>query len=173
MFKPNSEDYCRSARLSTADAGGTADQVHSESIKFQTGSANVGVGDTIAVVELNNGVEFNLSGLDQDEVRSELKRLYTQLYLYKSKSLKNDNPHIHAKNRTNKHHKAVKSSSASNRRFSSANNNTNNKNLNTLNNSSTAFATIRENESTLKTPDESICSNDVNMHHSVSCSEER
>lgn len=80
-------------------------------------------------------------------IKGELKRLYTQLHVYKTKSLKKDNPHLQSKRRVAK----------KNRRFSHA-----------------ITKNTKENESYhIKTPDESICSNEANLPHSIVGSEER
>lgn len=72
--------------------------------------------------------------------QSELKRLYTQLHIFKTKSVKADNPHIQSKRKTNR----------KGRRFSNAF-------------ASKSIAT-KDNESLqIKTPDESICSTDAHV----------
>lgn len=77
--------------------------------------------------------------------------MYTQLHIYKTKSAKKDNPHLQSKRR-GQHKK--------HRRFS-------NQLQKPVNN--------KDNESYhIKTPDESICSNDAtNLPHSYTCSEDR
>ncbi|XP_006820144.1 metabotropic glycine receptor-like [Saccoglossus kowalevskii] len=42
----------------------------------------------------NSGNSFNDPDLNQEDVKEELKRLYTQLEIYKTKTMKIDNPHI-------------------------------------------------------------------------------
>lgn len=133
LIRPNSDEYCRSSRLSTVDGND-----HPDSIRFQIGM--------FGKSDYENG-EINFGELEPEEIKSELKRLYTQLHVYKTKSVKKDNPHIQTKRRGGK----------KNRRFS------------------TQFskAITRENDSyQVKTPDESICSNDAtNLPHSIACSE--
>jgi hypothetical protein len=84
-------------------------------------------------------------------IKIELKRLYTQLHVYKTKSMKADNPHLQSnKRRVNK--KLRKLSVTMQK---------------SLNN--------KEVESyQIKTPDESICSNEANLPQlSTGCSEEQ
>jgi hypothetical protein len=72
--------------------------------------------------------------------KSELKRLYTEIHMYKTKSLKHENPHIQSGQKRNKLNKKM-------RKFSNAFLKQNNK----------------DNESiAAKTPEESVCSNDFN-----------
>ena len=118
-----------------------------------------------------------------------MKRLYTQLYLYKSRSLKADNPHIQAKQRkvakVAKNSTASSSTTANTRRQSNSLTPSRPLPTNTGTTSIGLTSLIgggggrgggggAEGESShMKTPDESICSNDVNVHHSVSYSEDR
>lgn len=43
--------------------------------------------------ELDIG-EINLADMDPDEIRSELRRIYTQLQILKNNTMRKDNPHI-------------------------------------------------------------------------------
>lgn len=133
LARPNSDEYCRSSRLSTIDGN-----EHPDSIRFQIGM--------FGKSDFDNG-NINFGEVEPEEIRSELKRLYTQLHVYKTKSVKKDNPHLHNKRRGGK----------KNRRFSNQ----------------FSKAIIRENDSNqVKTPDESICSNDATiLPHSIVCSE--
>lgn len=71
------------------------------------------------------------------------------MHVFKTKSAKTDNPHIQSKRRGN---------NKKNRRLSI--------NL--------PKSHQKDNESyQIKTPDESICSNEVNMQHSLACSEDK
>ena len=73
-------------------------------------------------------------------LKSELKRLYTQLHIFKTKSVKADNPHIQSKRKTNR----------KGRRFSNA--------------FASKSVVTKDNESLqIKTPDESICSTDAHV----------
>ncbi|CAL1546892.1 unnamed protein product [Lymnaea stagnalis] len=38
--------------------------------------------------------EISLTEMDPEDIRAELKRLYTQLQIYKTKTMRKDNPHI-------------------------------------------------------------------------------
>ena len=38
--------------------------------------------------------EINLADMDPEEIRSELRRVYTQLQILRNKTLRKDNPHI-------------------------------------------------------------------------------
>lgn len=90
-----------------------------------------------------NSTHFLFCYLLQDE----LKRLYTQLHIYKTKQLKTDNPHLPSKRKGKR-----------NRRFSSA-----------FQKGSRAEVEL----STIKTPEESICSNEATMPHSAFNSEDK
>jgi hypothetical protein len=72
LFKPNSEEYCRSTRLSNvgeAVGGGAADQAHGDSAKFQAGQGHT----TTDAVDTN---ELNLNCLENDEIRVEFQMIY-------------------------------------------------------------------------------------------------
>lgn len=76
--------------------------------------------------------------------------MYTQLHVFKSKSVKKDNPHLQSKRR---------GANKKNRRFSNQ----------------LQKPMIKENESyQIKTPDESICSNEAtNLPHSLAYGEDK
>lgn len=38
--------------------------------------------------------DINISEMDPDDIRSELRRVYTQLQILKNKTIRKDNPHI-------------------------------------------------------------------------------
>ncbi|KAK2162476.1 hypothetical protein NP493_1519g00032 [Ridgeia piscesae] len=66
-------------------SGDVHDNILPESLKLRTAinsNGDVDVG------------EINLSEMDPEDIRSELKRLYTQLQIYKTKAMRKDNPHI-------------------------------------------------------------------------------
>ncbi|CAF0786627.1 unnamed protein product [Brachionus calyciflorus] len=133
LVRPNSDEYCRSSRLSTVD--GNDHSYTTDSVRFQIG--------IFGKPEYDNG-DVNFNEMEPEEIKSELKRLYTQLHVFKTKSAKKDNPHLQSKRRgLNKKH----------RRFSNQ----------------FSKATTRENESChIRTPDESICSNEVtNIPHLI------
>lgn len=59
LIKPNSDEYCRSSRLSTVEGNDPA--LNSDSIKFQ-------IGQGVANADFDNG-DLNLNDLDQEEIR--------------------------------------------------------------------------------------------------------
>lgn len=126
LFRPNSDDNYRSARLQIE--GGV---LNHDTIKQ-------GAHGEFAVEDLN------LIDMEPEEIRSELKRLYTQIHMFKSKSVKVNNPHIMKKKKENKRVRRL----------------------------SNAFAKSTVNtESVVKTPEESICSNDITTNHGVNIEE--
>lgn len=124
LFRSSSDDNHRSTRL----------QIENNLLTHETAKAtNHG---EFAVEDLN------LIDMEPDEIRSELKRLYTQIHVFKVKSAKSNNPHIQKKK---KEHKKV-------RRLSNA----------------FQKPTMNTNTDTvIKTPEESICSNDITTNHGL------
>ncbi|CAH1788353.1 unnamed protein product [Owenia fusiformis] len=80
--KPPDEDNFRARAFSQTDVHET---ILPETMKLHVGvssNGDVDIGDV------------NLSEMDPEDIRSELKRLYTQLQIYKTKTMRKDNPHI-------------------------------------------------------------------------------
>lgn len=127
LFKQTSDDICLGPRLSKIDVNDIAAM---DPLKYanRKGKSNG-----------NYDVEeFNL--MEPSEIRSELKRLYTEIHIYKTKSLKHENPHIQNPTKKNRAKKIRKFSNA----FMKQQN-------------------VKENESAVaRTPEESVCSNDFN-----------
>ncbi|XP_074662488.1 metabotropic glycine receptor-like [Tubulanus polymorphus] len=80
--RPPSEDQIRNRAYSTSDVH---DTILPESMKLHVGVSSNG--------DVDVG-EINLSEMDPEDIRAELKRLYTQLQIYKTKTMRKDNPHI-------------------------------------------------------------------------------
>nr|QVK45730.1 G protein-coupled receptor [Proales similis] len=137
LFRPDAADYYGpSMRQIPVDLQEPSASV--ESAKLTAGNSNntnntSNQGQTGPDPDL---ADINLRDMQPDEIRSELRRLYTQLHVYRIKSVKTDNPHIQQKRKVKKA-----------RRFSIAKSQSN-----------------RDAESNhARTPDESFCSAEANM----------
>ncbi|BFZ15491.1 hypothetical protein BsWGS_18530 [Bradybaena similaris] len=80
--RPPDEDHCRSRAYSQSDV---QDSSSPETMKLNVGISSNGD------VEVG---EISLTEMDPEDIRAELKRLYTQLQIYKTKTMRKDNPHI-------------------------------------------------------------------------------
>lgn len=100
-------------------------------------------------IENNN----NKLNIDNEEMRLELKRLYTQIHIHNIKSIKNKNPHI--LDQSKQKHGKLKSSQKKNQQQQQKNGISNNLN----NNAETSLISTNVNTGLNKTPEDSICSN--------------
>ncbi|XP_059140355.1 probable G-protein coupled receptor 158, partial [Physella acuta] len=80
--RPPDEDHGRSRAYSQSDV---QDSSFPETMKLNVGISSNGD------VEVG---EISLTEMDPEDIRAELKRLYTQLQIYKTKTMRKDNPHI-------------------------------------------------------------------------------
>ncbi|KAK6961403.1 G-protein coupled receptor 158 [Biomphalaria glabrata] len=80
--RPPDEDHGRSRAYSQSDV---QDSSSPETMKLNVGISSNGD------VEVG---EISLTEMDPEDIRAELKRLYTQLQIYKTKTMRKDNPHI-------------------------------------------------------------------------------
>ncbi|CAF1595854.1 unnamed protein product [Rotaria magnacalcarata] len=70
---------------------------HSGRDRFRSVPDGVEPTDLITKLHLNGDIEFgelNLRDMDPEEIRAELKRLYTSLHVLKTKTMRKDNPHL-------------------------------------------------------------------------------
>lgn len=82
VHRPPDEEHTRQRAYSQSD-------VH-DSIAQETMKLNIGISSN---GDVDVG-EINLADMDPEDIRAELKRLYTQLQIYKTKTMRKDNPHI-------------------------------------------------------------------------------
>ncbi|KAK3790577.1 hypothetical protein RRG08_066288 [Elysia crispata] len=80
--RPPDEDHSRSRAYSQSDV---QDSASPETMKLNVGISSNGD------VEVG---EISLTEMDPEDIRAELKKLYTQLQIYKTKTMRKDNPHI-------------------------------------------------------------------------------
>ncbi|CAF1403470.1 unnamed protein product [Adineta steineri] len=89
MFRPINEEY------TTRD-------------RFRSLPDGVEPGELVAKLQSNGDIEFgelNIRDMDSEEIRAELKRLYTSLHVLKTKTMRKDNPHLtkrHGQRRKNR-----------------------------------------------------------------------
>ncbi|KAL8618809.1 hypothetical protein ACOMHN_000237 [Nucella lapillus] len=81
-YRPPDDDRVRARAYSQSDVG---DSVAPETMKLNVGISSNG--------DVDVG-EISLTEMDPEDIRAELKRLYTQLQIYKTKTMRKDNPHI-------------------------------------------------------------------------------
>ncbi|GAB1597297.1 probable G-protein coupled receptor 158 [Argonauta hians] len=82
VHRPPDEEHIRQRAYSQSD-------VH-DSIAQETMKLNIGISSN---GDVDVG-EINLADMDPEDIRAELRRLYTQLQIYKTKTMRKDNPHI-------------------------------------------------------------------------------
>ncbi|CAG5119668.1 unnamed protein product [Candidula unifasciata] len=80
--RPPDDDHARTRAYSQSDV---QDSSSPETMKLNVGISSNGD------VEVG---EISLTEMDPEDIRAELKRLYTQLQIYKTKTMRKDNPHI-------------------------------------------------------------------------------
>ncbi|XP_041375052.1 probable G-protein coupled receptor 158 [Gigantopelta aegis] len=80
--RPLDEDNMRSRAYSQSDV---QENAAPETMKLNVGISSNG--------DVDVG-EISLAEMDPEDIRAELKRLYTQLQIYKTKTMRKDNPHI-------------------------------------------------------------------------------
>lgn len=89
IFRPFNEEYTARDRFRSLAEGGEP-------------------ADLVAKLQSNGDVEFgelNIRDMDPEEIRAELKRLYTSLHVLKTKTMRKDNPHLtkrHGQRRKNR-----------------------------------------------------------------------
>nr|KAG5713631.1 hypothetical protein BaRGS_024679 [Batillaria attramentaria] len=79
--RPPDDDRMRTRAYSQSDVDSSAP----ETMKLNVGISSNG--------DVDVG-EISLTEMDPEDIRAELKRLYTQLQIYKTKTMRKDNPHI-------------------------------------------------------------------------------
>ncbi|CAF1064959.1 unnamed protein product [Adineta ricciae] len=76
--------------------------------RFRSLPDGVEPGDIVAKLQSNGDIEFgelNIRDMDPEEIRAELKRLYSSLHVLKTKTMRKDNPHLtkrHGQRRKNR-----------------------------------------------------------------------
>ncbi|KAK6166614.1 hypothetical protein SNE40_023265 [Patella caerulea] len=80
--RPMDDDLMRNRAYSQSDV---QDNAAPETMKLNVGISSNG--------DVDVG-EISLTEMDPEDIRAELKRLYTQLQIYKTKTMRKDNPHI-------------------------------------------------------------------------------
>ncbi|XP_046543762.1 probable G-protein coupled receptor 158 [Haliotis rubra] len=80
--RPLDDDHMRNRAYSQSDV---QDSIAPETMKLNVGISSNG--------DVDVG-EISLAEMDPEDIRAELKRLYTQLQIYKTKAMRKDNPHI-------------------------------------------------------------------------------
>ncbi|CAF1910242.1 unnamed protein product [Rotaria magnacalcarata] len=76
--------------------------------RFRSLPDGVETTDLVAKLQSNGDIEFgelNIRDMDPEEIRAELKRLYTSLHVLKTKTMRKDNPHLtkrHGQRRKNR-----------------------------------------------------------------------
>ncbi|UJR28764.1 hypothetical protein I4U23_009990 [Adineta vaga] len=76
--------------------------------RFRSVADGIEPADLLTKLHLNGDVEFgelSLRDMDHEEIRAELKRLYTSLHVLKTKTMRKDNPHLtkrHGQRRKNR-----------------------------------------------------------------------
>ncbi|CAF0935202.1 unnamed protein product [Rotaria sordida] len=81
---------------------------HSGRERFRSVPDGVEPTDLVTKLHLNGDIEFgelNLRDMDPEEIRAELKRLYTSVHVLKTKTMRKDNPHLtkrHGQRRKNR-----------------------------------------------------------------------
>lgn len=89
---PKRTAHHRSRHLSSAEVSDTLpDAINIHSAILSNGEIDIG--------------EINLTDMDPEDIRSELRRVYTQLQILKNKSIRKDNPHISKRRGGRKSHR--------------------------------------------------------------------
>ncbi|UJR20809.1 hypothetical protein I4U23_023921 [Adineta vaga] len=81
---------------------------HTVRDRFRSLPDGVEPGELVAKLQSNGDIEFgelNIRDMDPEEIRAELKRLYSSLHVLKTKTMRKDNPHLtkrHGQRRKNR-----------------------------------------------------------------------